>query len=450
MSKTWGSRLAALVVFAVLAPPSGWSQSPTRATPEATSTTSGVLGTTVEALSASDEILKKVAALRGLAVLRPVESGFKSRGDIQALVMKDLAESSKPEEFATATAMLKFLGLVASDFELRRETTALLTEQIAGFYEPKTRIFYLADWIPLDEQRPVIAHELAHALADQHFDLRRFEKWPEGDGDAKLATHALVEGEATAIMVEYSLKERGLPADLASIPASLTDILKMGISEPDPTHPVFSNAPDVLRQSLQFPYVYGAGFVQEVIRKRTWRGVDDCYRALPVSTEQIMHPDKYLSGEVPVRIAIPDVSALLGAGWRRADVDVTGEFGYFILLKATQPEKRAAAAAAGWAGDNYGFYLDATGSQATYVHKSVWDTPSDAEEFFDVYTARVSKRFGTSPSIAQANRVEWRTREGSVHLERRGTTVLVVEGFKGRSMAPVLKALWGGGAVASR
>jgi hypothetical protein len=442
MSKTWRSRLAALVVLAVFAPFTSDAQSPKRATQEATSTTHGAVARSTDALTASDDILKQVSALRGLAILQPVPSGFKSRDEIHAIVLKDLDESSKPEEFETNTALLRFLGLVGADFELKRATTSLLTEQIAGFYEPKTHFFYLADWIPLEEQRTVIAHELTHALADQHFDLRRFEKWPAGDGDAKLAAHALVEGEATALMVEYSLRERGLPADLGAIPISLTDVLKAGVSEPDPLHPVFSNAPDVLKQSLQFPYVYGAGFVQALIRKGSWRSVDECYRALPASTEQIMHPDKYVRNETPVRVSLHDVGPLLGHGWRLVEQDVSGEFGYFVTLKAMVPEKSAAVAAAGWAGDRYFFYLDSTKAKATYVHKSVWDTPNDAAEFFDAYAARISKRFSVAPKTRSANRIDWSTREGLVRLERRGTTILAVEGFRGVDMTPVADALW--------
>jgi hypothetical protein len=449
MSKTWRIRLSAVVFVALAAPFGVAGQSAGRAAPESTSSVTGAVAPKVEALSASDEILKKVSAIRGLPVLRPVPSVLKSREDIEALVVKDLRESSKPGEFATATAFLKFLGLVGPDFELERETTALLTEQIAGFYEPKTQFFYLADWIPVDEQRPVIAHELMHALADQHFDLKRLEKWPEGDGDARLAAHALVEGEATALMIEYSLRERGLPSDLAAMPISLTDVLKAGVTEPDPDHPVYANAPEILKQTLQFPYVYGAGFVQSLVRNGAWRRVDACYRSLPTSTEQVMHPEKYLSGEAPVLLSLPDVAPILGSGWRRVDQDVSGEFGYFLLLKAADSEKRAAEAAAGWAGDRYGFYLEGNTGRATFVHRSAWDTPKDASEFFAAYAARLAKRFDGTPGTSPTLR-EWRSTEGIVRIERHGNEVLVVEGYRGADSARLVKSLWGERHVATR
>jgi hypothetical protein len=393
-------------------------------------------------LALSDEVLDDVARLRQLKVLRPVENGLKSRDDIRSIVLKDLAESTTPAKLKDSTAFLRFLGLVPPDFELERETVALLTEQIAGFYDPKSKVFYLADWIPIEEQRTIIAHELVHALADQHFNLRRFEKWPEGDSDAELAARALVEGDATALMIAYTLDARGIPADIGKLPVSLTDLLREGANAADPEHPIYSKAPEVLRQSLQFPYVSGAGFVQTLLREGSWARVGDAYRALPTSTEQIMHPEKYLAGEHPVAVKLPDVAASFGAGWRLASQDVNGEFGYFLILKDRLPEAEAAAAAAGWGGDRYAFYRDPSGERAGLVHVSTWDTPADATEFFAAYAERSSRRYGLTESGAAGPLVrEWATSEGVVRIERAGNRVAIVEGLRGSNAAAVVKRL---------
>jgi len=435
MSKFRRGRIAALVLVAGLATGTLGGQT---GKPAARTSIASAIGS----VAASDEILAKVSALRGLAILHPVPSGFKSRDDIRSLVLKDFDGTAKAAEFDDTTALLKFLRLVGPEFELRRETTQLLTEQIAGFYEPKSRFFYLADWIPIDEQRAVIAHELTHALADQHFNLRRFEKWSTKNGDAKLAAHALVEGEATALMVQYSLAERGLPSDLAKLPVSLKDVLLAGVTAPDPDHPVYSNAPDVLKQSLQFPYVYGAGFVQVLVRDGAWRRVDDCYRALPQSSEQIMHPEKYLHGEAPVLVGLPNISPLLGKGWRRADDDVTGEFGCFVLLKSTLGETRAAQAAAGWGGDRYGFYRDPTGTLSTYVQRSAWDSVDDAREYFEASTAHLESMYGTARSESPTALRTWETPDGIVRLERRDTSVLLLQGYRGARLQALVTTLW--------
>lgn len=396
----------------------------------------------VRELAVSAELLDEVARLRGLAVLRGVPSGLKSRSDIESLVLKDISENATPAELADASSLLRFLGLVEEGFDLERETVALLTEQIAGFYDPRTRNFYLADWIPLDEQRTVIVHEMTHALADQHFDLRRFEKWPDGDADAELAARALVEGDATALMIAFMLQERGLPHDLGRIPFSLTEMLRQSVSAPDAERPVFAKTPVVLRESLQFPYVYGAGLVQRLLREGSWARVSDAYRALPASTEQVLHPEKYLAGEPAVHVELPDLAAALGEGWRRVDTDVNGEFGYRLILGSQLGEREAAEAAAGWGGDRYAFYLDRARRAPLFVHVSVWDSEAEAGEFFSAYAERTRRRFKAEGDGRSGPNVRlWRTPEGLVRIERSGTRVVAVEGFRGADVAPLLARL---------
>ena len=148
-------------------------------------------------------MLKETSDLRQLSILRAVQSSTQSRAEIERAVVKNLDEDISPADIHAAEVTLKKLGLVPQDFQYRALMVRLLTEQVAGYYEPKTRQFHLADWIDVDGQKPIMAHELTHALQDQHFDLRRFEHWPKGDSDAELAAHALIEGDATLAMVLY-------------------------------------------------------------------------------------------------------------------------------------------------------------------------------------------------------------------------------------------------------
>ncbi len=380
----------------------------------------------------ADRVLSDVSRLRELRILRAVPSGLKSRDDIRAMVLHDMAEHTTPAKMRTTSRMLEFLGLVDAGFSLEREAVSLLTEQIAGFYDPRTRFFYLADWIPIDEQRAIMAHELTHALTDQHYDLKRFEDWPDGDSDAELAARALVEGDATALMIEYSLDQRGAPYDLSRIPVSLTEILRAGASTADAEHPAYAGAPEVLKQNLQFPYVYGAGFVQALLRSGSWTRVDDAYRSLPVSTEQVIHPDKYLSGDRPAPVAITDVSRRLGPGWHRVDSDVNGEFGYYLILRDVLDEKVSSKAAAGWGGDRYGFYSDAKGENFTLLQASVWDSTGDAQEFFEAYARRIELRYGLTPATQyNVSAIDWKTDIGTVRIERSGSRVVIVEGYRG-------------------
>src|SRR5262249_20919571 len=148
-------------------------------------------------------ILKETSEIRELPILRPVKSGAQSRAEIERMVIRNLNEQTTPAEMHATETMLRKLGLVPRDFEYRAFLIKLLTEQVAGYYDPKLQEFFLADWIDLEAQKPVMAHELTHALQDQHFNLRRFEHWPKGDADAELAAHALIEGDAVVSMTLY-------------------------------------------------------------------------------------------------------------------------------------------------------------------------------------------------------------------------------------------------------
>jgi hypothetical protein len=389
---------------------------------------------TATALNATDEVLKTVSRMRELEIKTPVKSAFKTRDEIEQSVIRDLDESTPLADFNASQKTLVKLGLVPKDFQLRDYVVKLLREQVAGFYEPKTKEFYLAAWLPLAEQKKVMAHELVHALQDQHFNLRRFEKWPKGDSDAELAAHALVEGEATMVMILYDLEEQGLKGiDITKI-GSLTERLLDNDSEAsDPNYPVLSAAPRVLRENLQFPYVYGAGFTQAILKNGAWRGLNEVYTTLPASTEQIMHPQKYLAHEAPVKIAMADFAPTFGKNWQRADEDVNGEFGYFVILSEFLPKMVARAAAAGWGGDRYTFYENKATGTSALVQYTTWDTPADAREFFAAYSERIEQRYKLKHDTdKQATRHAYETGEGLASIELRDQDVVIIEGAESR------------------
>src|SRR5437868_8694952 len=238
MFKRFTAGMALLLALAQLtsAGASAWQGTPAIKPPDATAT-----------LNATDDVLKTVSRMRELEIKEPVKSAFKTRDEIEQSIIRDLDESTPPAEFDASQKTLVKLGLVPGDFRLRDYVVKLLREQVAGFYEPKTKEFYLAAWLPLAEQKKVMAHELMHALQDQHFNLRRFEKWPKGDADAELAAHALVEGEATLVMIEYDFEQQGAKLEISRI-GSLTDAMIDQDSDSDAkSYPVLAGAPKVLK-----------------------------------------------------------------------------------------------------------------------------------------------------------------------------------------------------------
>ncbi|HEX8178218.1 MAG TPA: hypothetical protein VF525_01605 [Pyrinomonadaceae bacterium] len=386
--------------------------------------------------AATEEVLRETSEVRKLAVLHPVKSGVQSRAEIERMLIQNLDEESKPAEIRASELALKKLGLVPTDFQLRPFIIKLLTEQVMGYYDPRTKIFYLADWVNLDEQQPVMAHELTHALQDQHFDLRRFEHWPKGDSDAELAAHALVEGDAMVSMSFYVMR------DLKRAVAMMKSVSGGGATEQ------IDRAPRALRESLLFPYEQGMTWVQQLYKRGGWPQVSQAFTALPQSTEQVLHVDKYFAHEAPIKLNVPDLAKTLGKGWQRIDYDVNGEWNYYQLLVEYLPTtEEAERAAAGWGGDRYAVYEQGQTGRVCLAQVTSWDTAQDAREFYDAYAKRTARRYNAStPDVRTDKQTSaqslWHTNEGAVVVQLQGKHVLVLEGLPDKaSISKLLETL---------
>ena len=390
-------------------------------------------------VAATVTILQETSEIRELAILRPVKSGAQSRSEIERMIVKNQREQTTPAEMHAAELALKKLGIVPADFQYQPFIIKLLTEQVAGYYDPRVQRFYLADWIELDGQKPVMAHELAHALQDQHFNLRRFEKWPKGDSDAELAAHSLIEGDATLAMTLYMAKNPMVA--LAFIRSITTN---------NTASDQFKQAPRALRETLLFPYEQGSEWASRVYKRGGWPMVSAAFTKLPQSTEQIIHPEKYFSYESPVKIDLPDVRRFLGPGWKKLDSDVNGEWSFYQILdhflNSPAESKRAAA---GWGGDRYSLYEGPGADEVLLAQLTAWDTEDDAREFFDAYAKRTARRYPTAGEPArtvvdaQRESVIWATSEGGVIMELHGKRVLIIEGLPSSAdKSALLKSLW--------
>ncbi len=400
---------------------------------QARATATAVNAKSAAVVAATAEVLRETSEVRKLPILRSVRSGAQSRVEIERMIIKNLDESSTPEEMRASERELKKLGLVPPDFQLRAFIISLLTEQVAGYYDPKTQEFYLADWIDVDAQKTVMAHELTHALQDQHFNLRRFEKWPKGDSDAELAAHALIEGDATLAMMYYALR-RPKSASAESLPPEADDS----------TMDQLNKAPRALRESLLFPYEWGMNWAFQVHKRRGWDGLSRAFTELPQSTEQIMHPEKYFVREEPVKVEMPNLAVKLGAKWRRTDYDVHGEWSFYLVLgEYLKDDAQAKKAAAGWSGDCFALYEGAKPQEVMIAMLSVWDTEQDAREFFEAYARRTDLRYNAARSGAAAISYEWQTSEGRVMLEQRGARVAILEGVPEKAnVRNLMRSLW--------
>lgn len=379
-------------------------------------------------------VLKETSEVRELSILKAVKSGAQSRAEIERMIIKNLDAETTPAEMHAAEAVLRVFGLAPKDFAYRSFLIKLLTEQVAGYYDPKAQQFYLADWIELEGQKPVMAHELTHALQDQHFNLKRFENWPKGDSDAELAAHALIEGDATLAMTLYMAKNPLV---------ALAFIRSLGALEAASEQ--FKQAPRAIRESLLFPYEEGSAWATQLYKRGGWKMVSQAFSKLPQSTEQILHAEKYFSYEAPQKLTLPDFRSALGPSWKRIDYDVNGEWGYYLVLDeflndATESKR----AAAGWSGDRFALYETGKPDEYFVAQLTAWDTPLDAREFFDAYAKRTSKRYPVAKeSKGPGDHIGWQTPGGAVALELRGSRVAIVERVPASADASkLLRTIW--------
>jgi hypothetical protein len=233
-------------------------------------------------------------------------------------------------------------GLLPKNFDLDSFMVELLTEQIAGLYDPKAHEFYIADWIPLDDQRMVMAHELTHALEDQHFQIETWLKAARPNDDAELAREAFLEGSAMAAMVDYLLQGTGKSVN--DMPEFDPSLLTGDIGD----SPSMKKAPPFIKDALVFPYFAGMKFTAAALKPVGWNSLGKVFKNPPVSTQQIMHPTLYKSGHVPEKVTLPDVQVRLGKDWKKLDDNLMGEFGWKEVLKQYLGEERAGSLAAAW------------------------------------------------------------------------------------------------------
>jgi len=364
-----------------------------------------------------DEIATSVSSIRELSLEKEILPKFLTDQEFKSYIEKDFADSNPADELRIDKEELVILDLLNPDYDLATNLLELNKEQVIGFYNTRlSEMVILGDLQQIGpEEKVVFAHEYTHALQDQNFDLKSLPLWDGNDSDLSLAAQAVVEGDATLAMSFYSYQNLS-PSELEEIAQN-----EEGQNE------VLDSSPAVVRETLLFPYLEGTSFVNAIFAQGGWEAVDQLYSDLPKSTEQIIHPDRYLAKDEPQNVTIPDIKAALGEGWSLLDTDVLGELYLRIYLEAYVDSATAAKASEGWGGDSYAFWEDA-GKRHLMVVNSAWDTPQDAQEFFDAYLVFVNNKSGGSWSVrlnAQDKRW-WDAADESVYLSKQGNDVLLV------------------------
>jgi hypothetical protein len=366
-----------------------------------------------------DQIEAITAQLRQLKAQHPVERHFPSRQEVTDYVASSLSTQLTADTLQQEKQFYRAFGLLPADLDLEKVYGNLLSEQIAGFYNPETKQMnvlmiggkQLGDQLPLLEQI-VYAHEYTHALQDQNFNLGKImsDDMNTSEPDQALAVQSLIEGDATLSM-QFYLQDALQKNPSAAFGVLLQSLSLSAVSIPEGT-------PPFLVTELTFPYDTGLSFVTALHNQGGWDKIDEAFTKLPASTEQIMHPDKYLSGEAPQTVTLKDDT--VDPNWKLLISRTLGEFYLRSYLATEIPAGDASKAAAGWGGDQFHLYYDADKDAVAWVMKLTWDTPADATEFAAAY-----RQFGKAKYGKDATGSCWSDATGAACLTNENGTMLV-------------------------
>jgi hypothetical protein len=417
-------------------------------------------------LSTADSVFREMSELTGLPIKAPLTKRVVNREQVRKYLVETFHAENSPSDIHQQEAVLRAFGLVSRDFNLEKFLIGFYTEQAAGVYDPQQKTMYIADWVEPVMQEMVLSHELTHALQDQNFNLDRFLHAVKGDDDATAARQSLVEGYATAAMMERTIK----PMSLDQMP-SIAPLMDRVVSLQMQEFPEFSKAPFFFKYEALFPYTQGLGFAQKGITEGGWERLNEAFRNPPKASLEIASPELYFDrlGEVtrffdhrfspavrltafrqddiPERpgasvkniilapVALPHPPALDSVpGLHVVSENAMGEMGYYGLLGQLVSEDEAKRVAPAWLGDRYLVY-EGDGQKGrlgdlVLIARSRWQSEDAAADFFKDYESILHHKYAhlAADRANGADRFLGTTDSGSTVLLRHGTQCLWAEG----------------------
>src|SRR6266496_2682444 len=403
-----------------------------------------------------DTILDFASKDTSLSKKHDVKRRLASRDEVVSYLKKNMAEDKDVQRLRRTELVLKKFGLLPKDFDLQTFLVSLLEEQVAGYYDSKTKTVNILDWVVPDLQRPVLAHELTHALQDQSFALDKWLKRGSEDLDTKKdltpdditrdenseARQAIVEGQAMVVLVDYMLVP--MHRTVADAP-EVVDMLNEGMASGSADSPQFKNAPIFMKEELMFPYHYGVEFEAELLRAQ---GKEKAFAATsanpPQTSREIMEPQAYLSGEHLPPLQLPDFKHIF-KNYDRFDVGAIGEFDVAVLAEQYADHETAQKIYPNWRG---GYYYSArlkgnSTAPLGLVFVSKWSGAKAAGQFAAVYARGVQQRYKDVETPAGSNlpvdlkklgslsgNHAWKTQDGDVRIAVKDDMVLVTESLE--------------------
>jgi hypothetical protein len=350
---------------------------------------------TPEFLATTDEVLNEMSELTGWKLKTPLKKSIRSRSEIREYILRQMNDEKDARERYASERSGEAFGLFPKNFDLDSFLVDLLTEQIAGLYDPKAHEFYIADWIAPDEQRMVMSHELTHALEDQYFHIDAWVHAARPNDDAELAREAVLEGSAMAGMLDYMLKDKGLK--LRELPDVDPSLLIGDLSQT----PMLKKAPPFIKDSLLFPYFAGLTFSMSVLRTTGWAGFASIFERPPANTQQIMQPTLYRSNRVPTPLKVDLPDSVPGKDWNLLEENSMGEFGWNEVLKQFIDESLAKHVTTGWDGDDYICYENKENKRLILATRERFRSEEMTSEFFSAYADALTKRYPQRHGVNQ-------------------------------------------------
>ncbi len=406
-----------------------------------------------------DEILQFASQDTSLPIKNEVKRRLAKRSEVQHYIQKSMKEDKDAKRLERSSAVLKKFGLIPRNFDLPKFLVTMLREQVAGYYDVKTKTVNLLNWVDIEQQKPVLAHELTHALQDQSFGI---EKWMQGskpdDDDKKesnpspsdiendeesSARQAVVEGQAMVVLLDYSLAPTG--KTLLDSP-QVVEALKQGMLVGTADSPAFSSAPIFLKEELTFPYRFGLDFTAALLqaggKELAYAGA---FKDPPKTTREIMEPQTYLAHEKLEPMKIIDMDKDF-KGYDPFDIGAMGEFDVDILVEQYAGRDEATAIYPEWRGGYY-YAGRPKGNKSAPIglfYVSRWSSPARAAEFAAFYAKSLAQRYQKRQALGPGGKVSndappvdswrslrgthsWMTEEGAVVIDVRGDTVLISE-----------------------
>jgi hypothetical protein len=373
-----------------------------------------------------EALRSRLSSVRGLKFVDEVPMVVETRERMADYIDNEVRQNMGKKTLEDVSLAYAKLGLLPRGIDLRASLLSFYSSQTLAFYDSRAKKVFLAanpdggsgTAILGKADEKVIVHELTHALQDQHFSLGSRLRALD-NGDKALALRSIAEGDA--VLTEYAYSFGGVSEWLSSYIRQICNPAVEGA--------ILPGTPALIRDKMLFQYRAGTTFLSHFLGKNSWFPINLIYKYPPLSTEQILHPEKYSAApDPPTRITLKSLSGLFSAEWREIENNTLGELLVQCLFKQFLPPAGAAAVANGWDGDRLVAYRN--GEEVAFIWATVWDSPKDAEEFYEKYQEIRPMKNGTG-SV-----------DSRFYIEKRDRTVIVVEGLERDRIKGNIETVW--------